>query len=219
VAGPNGLAALERAVRVAEGAALPVMVHVGPKPPDIEEILHRLRPGDIVTHCFTGLGGNGTASNGTVKDAAVAAYERGVKFDVGHGMGGFDATVAKTMIDSGLPPHSISTDIHAYSTHAVTDLAAVLTKFLALGLSLEDVLYRATLSPAAMAGLDSLGVGSLRIGGPADICVLEVARKHVELTDTLGNVFGGSQQITNMATVLAGRIVYEQDRAARRQNP
>jgi dihydroorotase len=210
VAGPNGLEALHRALRVAERAGLPVMVHVGPTPPAIEHIFDLLRPGDIVTHCFTGLDANGSAANGAVKRAAVAAYERGVAFDVGHGMGGFDVTVARTMIDAGLPPHAISTDLHAYSTHAVPDLCAVLTKFLALGLSVGDVLARATLSPARLVGLDRQGVGFLRVGGPADVAVLSVEDAPVELADTVGNVFRGSQRLTTVATIQGGQVVHEE---------
>jgi dihydroorotase len=210
VAGPNGLEALGRALRVAERAGLPVMVHVGPKPPEIERIFDLLRPGDIVTHCFTGLDANGSAANGVVKAAAVAAYERGVAFDVGHGMGGFDVTAARTMIDAGLPPHAISTDLHAYSTDAVPDLCTVLTKFLALGLSAGEVLARATLSPARLVGLDRQGVGVLRVGGPADVAVLSLEDAPVELTDTAGNVFCGSRRLTTVATVQGGRIVHEQ---------
>jgi dihydroorotase len=209
VAGANGLEALRRALRVAGLTGLPVMVHIGPKPPAIEQILELLRPGDIVTHCFTGQDGNGTAASGRVKPAAREAYERQVKFDVGHGMGGFDATVAKAAIGAGLLPHAISTDIHAYSTHAVPDIAAVLTKFLALGLSLEQVLSRATIAPARLAGLDRYGAGRLQIGGPADIAVLQLQDRTVELKDTLGNVFRGTQELTNVATVQGGQVVYE----------
>jgi dihydroorotase len=209
VAGPNGLEALGRALRVAERVGLPVMVHVGPKPPTIERIFDLLRPGDIVTHCFTGLDANGAAANGATKPAARAAYERGVAFDVGHGMGGFDVTAARTMIEAGLPPHAISTDLHAYSTQAVADMCAVLTKFLALGLSVGDVLARATISPARLVGLDRQGVGVLRVGGPADVAVLSLEDAHVELTDTVGNVFHGSRRLTTVTTIQAGRIVHE----------
>jgi dihydroorotase len=132
-----------------------------------------------------------------------------VAFDVGHGMGGFDVTAARTMIDAGLPPHAISTDLHAYSTHAVPDICAVLTKFLALGLSVGDVLSRATISPARLVGLDRLGVGVLRVGGPADVAVLSLEDAHVELSDTVGNRFHGSRRLTTVATITGGRIVYE----------
>lgn len=209
VAGPNGLEALRRALRVAERVGLPVMVHVGPTPPTIEAILDLLRPGDIVTHCYTGLDSNGAAANGATKPAARAAYERGVAFDVGHGMGGFDVTAARAMIDAGLPPHAISTDLHAYSTEVVPDMCAVLTKFLALGLSVEDVLARATVSPARLIGLDREGVGILRTGGPADVAVLSLEDSHVELTDTVGNVFHGSRRLMSVATIQGGRIVHE----------
>ncbi|MCW2780365.1 MAG: amidohydrolase [Marmoricola sp.] len=209
VAGANGMEALRRARRVADRVSLPLMVHVGPKLPEVDDILDLLRPGDIMTHCCTGLGDNGLALEGELRPSALAAQERGIRFDVGHGMGGFDVTVARSMFAAGIVPDTISTDIHAYSTHTVLSFPSVLSKFLALGLPLEDVLSRATLGPARIVGLDREGVGTLRPGAPADLALLRLVAEPSAFVDTREHDFTGSERLETAVTVRGGAVVFD----------
>ncbi|MCW2797867.1 MAG: amidohydrolase [Nocardioides sp.] len=208
VAGDNGATALRRARRVADRVGLPLMVHVGPKLPEVDDILGELRAGDIMTHCCTGLGDNGLALNGALRPSALDAQQRGVHFDVGHGMGGFDVTVARSMLAAGIVPSTISTDIHAYSTHTVLSLPSILSKFLALGLSLEDVLHRATLGPARLVGLDREGIGTLRPGAPGDLALLRSISAPTNFVDTRGHDFTGTERLETAMTLRAGAVVY-----------
>lgn len=209
VAGDNGAEALRRARRVADRVGLPLMVHVGPKLPDVDDILGALRAGDIMTHCCTGLGDNGLALNGTLRPSALDARERGIHLDVGHGMGGFDVTVARSMLAAGIVPSTISTDIHAYSTHTVQSFPNVLSKFLALGLTPEDVLHRATLGPARLLGLDREGVGTLRPGAQGDLALLRSITAPTTFVDTRGHEFTGTERFETALTLRAGVVVHD----------
>ncbi|GIJ30438.1 amidohydrolase [Micromonospora qiuiae] len=174
VAGGNASAAIDRARQVADETGLPLMVHLGPPPAALPEILDRLRPGDILTHCFTGLSGHPLTERGQPVDVVARARQRGVIFDVGHGMSGFDLDQARAAVAAGFLPDTISSDLHTYSRDIVKDLPHVMAKFLDLGVSLPDVVSRTTIAPARVVGLDRLGVGTLRVGAPADLAVLRV---------------------------------------------
>ncbi|GGM53388.1 amidohydrolase [Micromonospora sonchi] len=174
VAGGNASAAVDRARRVADETGLPLMVHLGPSPAALPEILDRLGPGDVLTHCFTGLSGRPLTERGRPVDVVARARQRGVIFDVGHGMSGFDLDQARAAVAAGFLPDTISSDLHAYSRDIVKDLPHVMAKFLALGVSLPDVVSRTTIAPARVVGLDRMGVGTLRVGAPADLAVLRV---------------------------------------------
>ncbi|GGM25910.1 amidohydrolase family protein [Dactylosporangium sucinum] len=189
VAGDNGVVALDRAREVADAEGLPLMVHLGPPPASLADILARLGPGDVLTHCFTGLSGTPYTEHGRVIDLVAEARQRGVLFDIGHGMCGFDLEQARAAVAAGFLPDTISSDLHTYSRPIVGDLPAVMAKFLGLGVALPEVVRRTTLNPARIAGFD--GVGTLRPGAPADIAVLRV-------TETVEAVL----------TVRAGEIVY-----------
>jgi dihydroorotase len=116
VVGQNGLEPLKRALAAAErsGTGARVMCHIGNAPGDLSELLDLLRPGDVLTHAYSGAGNN-TVVNGRLLDTAVAAKRRGVIIDVGHGGGSFDCTVAEPAIARGLTPDTISSDVHAIS--------------------------------------------------------------------------------------------------------
>jgi dihydroorotase len=134
----------------------------------------------------------------------LAAQRRGVRFDVGHGMRSFDVEVARAMLAQGFAPDAISSDIHAYALDAVGDLPTVMSKFLALGLSLEEVVARTTLHPARALGLDA---GTLRVGAVADVAVLEVIDGPVEFADTWDHTFAGNRRLRAVATVRRGQVV------------
>lgn len=184
--------AFDTALRVAETVAMPLMVHVGPAPMRLDDVCRALRPGDIITHCFSGLARPALATVDGVLPAAAEARERGVLFDVGHGNAGFDAEIAAQAIAAGFAPDTISTDVHAYSRRSAKSLPAVLAKLVALGLDLDAALRAVTLTPAQAVGLDRQGVGTLQVGADADLALFTVLPGQVSFTDTVGHAFVGS---------------------------
>src|SRR5438309_9964561 len=122
------------------------MCHIGAAPGSLSDLLDLLRPGDILTHAYSGAGNN-TVQNGQLLPAALAAKQRGVVFDVGHGGGSFDFTVCEPAMQQGAVPDTISSDIHAVSinTPGYPTLPWVMSKFLSMGMSPEDVVAKATI--------------------------------------------------------------------------
>jgi dihydroorotase len=207
VVGANGLEPLRRAIAAAEraGSGARVMCHIGDAPGDLSALLDLLRPGDILTHAYSGAGNN-IVQNGQVLPAALDAKRRGVVIDVGHGGGSFDYTVAEPAIEQGLTPDTISSDIHAVSgnTPGMPYLPWVMSKFLNLGFSLEQVVAMTTAAPAAV--IDRVdGLGTLRPGAPADVSVLELVEEPVSFVDTRGNRRPGRRWLKPVHTVRAGR--------------
>jgi dihydroorotase len=207
LAGPNGLAGLDRALEAGRATDLPVMVHIGGTPFDIEEILGRLRPDDIVTHAFTGWRPGIVTESGRVVAAAREARARGVRFDVGHGAGSFTWPIAEAAIADGFRPDTISSDLHRFNIASpVHDLATTLSKFLLLGLPLDEVIAMATTAPAAALGPES-GLGSLAVGAEADVTVLRLEEGRFELTDSAGTTREATQRLVPVAVVRAGQAV------------
>ena len=212
LAGPNGLAGLDRALEAGRATNLPVMVHIGGTPFDIEEVLARLRPGDVVTHAYTGWRPGAIVTDaGRVVPAAREARERGVVFDVGHGAGSFTWATAEAALADGFRPDTISSDLHRFNVAGpVHDLATTLSKFLLLGLSLDDVIRMATAAPAA--ALDRTGeLGALNVGREADVTLLRLEEGRFELTDTAGQVREARQRLVPVGALRAGRIVEMMD--------
>ena len=210
VGGEHTSAALASARRVADHVDLPLMVHLGPAPAGIDEIAGTLRSGDIITHAFAGWADNGILDEtGGLRESVRAARERGVLLDVGHGMSGFSLDVAARMLADGEPPDTISTDIHAYSRVSVVDLTTVLSKFLALGMPLADVLCRASFVPARAL---SLGLGSLTAGSVADIAVLEREPGTFHFGDGFGGGVVGKERLQCVMTYSGGRLVHDRRR-------
>ncbi len=157
IAGENDMVALERAIDAAGQISKPVMVHIGRTVHPLERLLPLLRPGDIVTHSFTGHPHGILDSNGRVIDAAREARARGVVFDVGHGAGSFSFDVAEKALADGFPPGTVSSDVHRYNIRGpVFDLATTLSKYLHMGLSLDEVVALGTARPAAALGRSPL---------------------------------------------------------------
>ncbi len=207
VVGDNKLEPLRRAIRAADaaGTGARVMCHIGDAPGDLTTLLDLLRPGDILTHTYSGAGNN-VVQKGKLLPAALEAKRRGVVIDVGHGGGSFDYTVAEPAIAQGLTPDTISSDIHALSgnTPGMPYLPWVMSKFLNLGLSLEQVVALATTGPADVIDrVDNLG--TLPIGAPADISILELVEEPVEFVDTRNHRRQGTHWLKPVHTVRAGR--------------
>ena len=155
VVGTNGVEPLRRARRAAElaGKGFRVMCHIGAAPGNLADVLDLLRPGDILTHSYSGAGNN-IVQNGQLIPAAKAAKQRGVIFDVGHGAGSFNWEIAERALQQGAPPQTISSDLHVYNVNGpVYDLATTVTKFLHLGLSLDASLEKVTAVPAQVVGM------------------------------------------------------------------
>lgn len=207
VVGANGRVPLDRSRHVADRVGLPLMVHLGPAPPTNREILAELHAGDIITHCCTGFADNRLAPDGRVLDEALAAQQRGVIFDIGHGMSGFSAESAAAMIAGGLVPDTVSTDVHSYSRQAVVDLPTVMSRLVALGMPVDDVIRAATCVPARHAGLLDSGVGTLRVGAPADIAVLDEVVEPVRYVDPFGAAYEGDRRLEAVVTIKDGIVV------------
>ncbi|WP_229402701.1 amidohydrolase/deacetylase family metallohydrolase [Micromonospora okii] len=201
--GANGLAPLRRATEVASDCGLPVMVHIGAAPPSIAQLLPLLRPGDIITHCASGI----AAGAAGYDPAAREAYQAGVLFDIGHGSGGFAFDVLEAQLAAGMPPHTISTDLHSRSLHGpVFDLPTTMAKLTAVGLSLEQVVAGATVAPARALGLPD-GLGTLAPDAPADIAVFTVESGRFELADVHGQCRTAPLRLVNELTYRAGRLL------------
>src|SRR6478736_6424634 len=169
----SGAVPLDIALKVAEEAGLPLMAHIDVPPPTLEEVLARLRPGDILTHCFRPFPNNPTTPEGGVRPAVIEGRKRGVIFDIGHGMGSFAFKTARTMLANGFAPDCISSDVHALCIDGPAfDLLTTMSKFLCLGMKLDEVLRAATATPAK--ALRRSDLGSLRPGGVGEASILEL---------------------------------------------
>jgi len=210
----NGAEPLKRAIAACEmaGTGGRVMAHIG----GVEnvalmvEILDLLRPGDILTHAYSGAPNLAGAFTNIVQDgrllpAALAAKRRGVIFDIGHGGGSFDYTVAEAAIAQGCPPDTISSDIHVVSgnTPGMPYLTWVMSKFLGLGFTLEQVVAMATTNPARIINR-APKLGTLQIGAPGDVAIMELVEGEVTFVDTRNNRRNGRAYLKPVQTVTAG---------------
>ena len=208
VVGENGVEPLRRARLAAERSGVKgarVMCHIGNAPGDLGVLLDLLRPGDILTHAYSGAGNN-TVQNGKLIAAALEAKKRGVIIDVGHGGGSFDFTIAEPAIQQGLIPDTISSDLHAYSGNSpsIPFLPNVMSKFLTLGFSLNQVIAMTTNRPGIVINRDPL-LGTLKKNAIADISILDLVEKPVEWLDTRGNKRPGMYSLVPVQTIRAGR--------------
>ncbi|GAA4589639.1 dihydroorotase [Actinoplanes octamycinicus] len=196
--GDNGVEPLRRGLAAAEACGVPVMVHIGTAPPGLDEVLDLLRPGDIVTHCASGIAA-------PLGPAVHAAAERGVLLDLGHGSGGFAFDVLAAQLDAGLRPDTISTDLHARSLYGpVFDLPTTMAKALAVGIPPSEVIAAVTSRPARALGLPG---GTLVVGAPADLAVFEVRAGEFPVIDAHRQVRVAPMRLVNTATYVAGRLL------------
>ena len=178
----HSLEALDLAMKASQQANTGLMVHISAEAPT-SEILNRLRPGDIVTHCFQGRGSGLFKENRELLPEALQARSRGVIFDIGHGCGSFSWEVARQAFQDQFWPDTISTDLHRFCVERwAKDLPTTMSKFLHLGMSLQDVILKTTWAPAQALGRTDLG--TLRTGCAADMLVFSVEEGEFELEDT-----------------------------------
>jgi dihydroorotase len=205
IVGDNDVVAIKRASEAAKEIGKPLMIHIGGSVHPLEELLPILRPGDIITHSFTGNTNGILDSNNRVKDVARDAAKRGVIFDVGHGAGSFSFDVQEKAIADGFWPGTVSSDVHRYNVRGpVYDLMTTLSKYLYLGLSLDDVIALGTTKPARAVGLND-HIGTLQVGADADISIIELREGPVTLTDARGATRQGKQLLVPVETLRAGR--------------
>ncbi|GGN47678.1 dihydroorotase [Actinoplanes campanulatus] len=194
--GDNGVEPLRRGLAAADACGVPVMVHIGTSPPALAEVLDLLRPGDIVTHCASGIAT-------PLGPAIRAAAERGVLLDIGHGSGGFAFDVLEAQLEAGLLPFTVSTDLHARSLHGPAfDLPTTMAKLLAAGMTLPEVVAAATTHPARALGLPG---GSLTVGAPADFAIFEVREEPFPVSDAHRQVRISPLRLINRSTYVDGR--------------
>jgi len=205
---------VDHAVEAGKLANVPVMVDFGEhSPPNSIEALfmQHLRPGDIFTHTFS----NGASSretvvdnNGKVKPFIFEAQKRGIIFDVGHGGGAFSWRQAIPSFQQGFFPNTISTDLHAESMNGgMKDMANVMSKFLAMGMSLQDVILRSTWNPANVIRRTELG--SLSVGSDGDVAVFSLQKGNFGFLDVRNEKINGTQKLQAELTIRAGRIVWD----------
>ncbi len=208
----SGMIPLHRAREAGDAAGLPIMVHPqGAWCESIDDVLAVMKGGDIVTHCFHGATCGILDDEGKIRDSVHEAMERGVIFDVGHGAGSFSWDVAEKALAQGVQPKTISSDLHSGNLYGpVYDLANVVTKFLHLGLSLDEVLAKVTSVPAETVLMQD-EIGTLRVGAWGDAVIFELRDGEFELVDSSRNVRTGRQKLEPVTVVKSGKV-YRQSR-------
>lgn len=207
-AGANDAEVLRRAREVVTPFGLPVMIHMGQTISPLPLLMELLRPGDIVTHMFAPPPNSIIDEGGRILPEVLAARRRGVWFDVGHGRTGhLRWDVVERVMQAGFWPDTFSTDWTVEGrTAQVFDFPNVLSKFLDYGMPLDQVIARATLAPSRVFDVFR-DRGTLNVGAPADIAVLEMREGAFEFVDNFGNKKTGARRLFPSATVLAGKRV------------
>ncbi|MCA0240981.1 MAG: amidohydrolase/deacetylase family metallohydrolase [Proteobacteria bacterium] len=204
VSGEVGLEALDRAIEAAALLALPVMCHVGRPPPGYAEIVDRLRAGDILTHCFRPAPNAPVDDAGHVLPSLRRGRQRGVLFDIGHGMGAFGFASADAAIAEGFLPDCISSDVHGLSVDGPAfDLLHTMNKLLNCGLGLSDVVRMVTVAPAQ--ALRRPDLGHLGVGACADVALLKPVDVALRFTDAAGVQRDGVRLLKPLALWRGGR--------------
>ena len=202
--GASGIAPMEMALEVAEHAGIPLMTHLDAPPPYRSEVMPRLRRGDILTHCFRPFPNTPVAPGGAVREDVLAARERGVIFDIGHGRGSFGYETAMAMLKQDFLPDVISSDIHVVSIDGPAyDLLTTMSKFLVLGVPLVEVIRATTINPVRAVRLADRG--TLRPGLLGDATVLTLEQGHFVLEDVLGEKLHAERRLACRGIVLGGR--------------
>ncbi len=212
--GAGGLEPLRRARRLAENLGLPILVHIGEswsknaQPPPIGEVLAFLKPRDVITHMFTAHPGGLLDPNGRLWSEVREARDSGVLFDVGHGLHNLNFDVARRVLDQGLKPDAVSTDGHRGNRSGpVYDLPTTMAKLIALGFSLREVVTMATVNAARLLGR-SADLGSIRLGGVAEISVLKIEDREWEAVDSQKGKLSARQALAPVFAI-RGEAVYE----------
>ncbi|MGI9417547.1 MAG: amidohydrolase/deacetylase family metallohydrolase [Geminicoccaceae bacterium] len=198
-AAPYGLARI-----AAEELSLPVMTHLDLPPPTHADVVPTMKRGDILTHCFRPFPNAPIISERQIKAEVLAARERGVIFDIGHGMGSFSLDTARNMMREGFMPDVISSDVHSLCVDGPAyDLLVTLSKFVCLDMSLPDIIRAATVAPAAAIHRPELG--TLAPGTPGDASILELRNGSFDYLDSTGKPMPGDRRLFCDGVVIDGQ--------------
>ena len=206
-------APLERTVEAGELVNMPAMIDLGGSSPELSMdtlLLEKLRPGDIYTHCFAHVKGRTPVvdENGQVRPFVKEAQEKGIVFDVGHGGGSFLFEQAMPAMEQNFLPNSISTDLHTGSMNAgMKDMLNIMSKFMNMGMSLQEVVARSTWTPAVYIQKEELG--HLSVGAEADIALLKLQEGDFGFTDTKGWMIHGDKKLECELTLREGKVVWD----------
>lgn len=211
--GDSGIAPLDIAIEVAEELGLPVMAHIDNPPPSRREVITRLRPGDVLTHCFRGFPNSAVDRERKVRNEIREARERGVLMDIGHGMGAFAFYVGEAALADGFPPDIISSDVHCLSVDGPAfDLITTMSKFLMLGMPLPDIIRAVTVAPADVVRRPDLGRFSP--GAAGDVAILEEQEGDFEFVDVLGTRRRHNRRLGVRGMLVGGRVWPGEEAAA-----
>ncbi|MFO7855434.1 MAG: amidohydrolase/deacetylase family metallohydrolase [Paracoccaceae bacterium] len=201
--GEQGMAPFEYALQAAEEAGVPMMVHIDEPPPSYEEVLARMRAGDVLTHCFRPYPNSPATAQGTIRPGVLDARARGVLFDVGHGKGSFAFKTARAMLANGFLPDTISSDVHQLCIDGPAfDMVTTMSKFLCLGVPLDEVIRRSTVN--AGFALQRPEFGTLKPGAVGDATLLRVEEGRFDYVDVVGETMTGDRRIVSEGVVIGG---------------
>lgn len=203
-------APFERAVEAAAKTNRPLFVECHLPEYSLEDQLNHMRPGDMITHSFENISERAPVVNseGKVLPYVLAAKERGILFDVGHGGAGFWFDQAIPALEQGLWPNSFGTDLHRFSMNAgMKDMLNVMSKYLNMGMPLNDVLVRGSWYPAKAIKREDLG--NLSPGNVADVAILSLRTGKFGFIDAKNNGIKGDKKLEAEMTLRAGKIVWD----------
>ena len=208
--GIHGAAPLDIALQAANEVGMPLMCHIDFPPPSYEEVVQKLRPGDVLTHAFRPFPNAPCDHQGKVKDVVLDARARGVQFDIGHGKGSFAFKTARAMLANGFYPDTISSDVHVLCIEGPAyDQVTTLSKFLCMGMPLNDVIAASTVN-AAMA-LKRPELGTFKPGSVGDATILTIKDGQFDYVDVVGEHMTGDKRIFSEGVVLNGRWWHPND--------
>lgn len=200
----------ELAIQAANTAKVPLFVECHLPQYTLEDQLNHLRPGDMITHSYEKVSERMSIidSSGKVHAFVLKARDRGVLFDVGHGGAGFWFSEAIPAVKQGLWPNSFGTDLHRFSMNAgMKDILNVMSKFLNMGMPLEEIIARATWKPAQ--AIKKTDLGQLSQGSTADISILRLREGSFGFIDAGGNRLSGRQKFEAEITIKDGKVVWD----------
>jgi dihydroorotase len=212
-------APFDRAIDAAARSNTPLFVECHLPQFSLEDQLKKMRPGDIITHSFEKIDERIPIvdSNGKLRPFVRDAQKRGILFDLGHGGAGFWFSVAQPAMKEGLPPNSFGSDLHRFSMNAgMKDMLNIMSKYMAMGLSLRDVIQRASWNAAS--SIHKYDLGNLSEGSVADIAVLRVRDGRFGFIDAGGNVIPGTKKLEAELTLRNGKVVWDLNGISATQN-
>lgn len=202
--GSSGIAPVQIAREAADELDLPLMAHIDRPPPSPKEVLDLLRPKDILTHCYRPFPNSLLRPDGGVREEAMLARERGVIFDIGHGSGSFGFKACRGLLKAGFRPDVISSDVHVLNIDGPAyDLLVTMSKFLALGMDLTELIRAVTDTPARAIRRPSLG--TLEPGTEGDATILDIEKGAFELYDVVGERLDADRRFRLKGMVVNGK--------------